>query len=219
MKKLWMTLLALILALSLCAPALAEPEVTPDTDTIDDVEEWLFDEDMQWDVEDEEYDASIFDEVENDDTEMLDMEDTVEDTLLSAMEVYSWFVLYPLDVDYDKPNAAGDRYQVLDERFNTMDQLRGLVSEYFSDELVDELFSMGIYTEENGYLYATDEGRQIDEHIGETEFEVTEESPERIVYTVTVNYWGGDTPEEEVFTYVRQLIDGQWKFTIFPFFW
>lgn len=221
MKKLWILLLALATALALCAGALAEvaPQATPDSQDVEDVEEWLFDEDAWEDDGEAGLDLSVFDELEDEGDVWLDEEDTVEDTLLAAMEVYSWFVLYPLDVDYDKPNAAGDRYQVLDERFNTMALLRDFVGEYFSDELVEELFAMGVYTQENGYLYTTDEGRQIDEHIGETEFEVTEETEDRVVYTVTVNYWGGDTPEEEVFTYVRQLIDGQWKFTEFPFYW
>ena len=148
-----------------------------------------------------------------------DEDNQVEDTLMSAMEVYSWFVLYPLDVDYDKPNAAGDRYQVLDERFNTMDALRDMVSQYFSDDIVEDLFSMGVYTEEDGYLYTTDEGRQMDVHIGETEFELTEETDQEKVYTVTVNYWGEEDNPVEVLTYVQQLIDGQWKFTQFPFYW
>ena len=103
-------------------------------------------------------------------------------------------------MDYDKPNAAGDRYQVLDERFNTMDALRDMVSQYFSDDIVEDLFSMGVYTEEDGYLYTTDEGRQMDVHIGETEFELTEETGEEKVYTVTVNYWGEEDNSVEVLT-------------------
>ena len=221
MKKFCLMLLALLTVLALAAGAAAEvlPQATPDVEDVEDVEEWLFDEDQwEWDGEND-LDLSVFDDLEDEGDVWLDEEDTVEDTLLAAMEVYSWFVLYPLDVNYDKPNAAGDRYQVLDERFNTMSLLRDFVSEYFSEEIVDELFAMGVYTEENGYLYATDEGRQIDEHIGETEFEVTEETEDKVVYTVTVNYWGSEPPEEEVFTYVRQLVDGQWKFTEFPFYW
>lgn len=220
MNKFFATLLALALIFTLCAGALAEavPQATPDTQDVDEADEWLYEEDAQ--LAEEDFDPNLFDDVAQEDADIWDDEDNqVEDTLMSAMEVYSWFVLYPLDVDYDKPNAAGDRYQVLDERFNTMDALRDMVSQYFSDDIVEDLFSMGVYTEEDGYLYTTDEGRQMDVHIGETEFELTEETDQEKVYTVTVNYWGEEDNPVEVLTYVQQLIDGQWKFTQFPFYW
>ena len=220
MNKFFATLLALALIFTLCAGALAEvvPQATPDSQEVAEADEWLYEEDVL--MAEENFDPDLFDDVAQEDADIWDDEDNqVEDTLMSAMEVYSWFVLYPLDVDYDKPNAAGDRYQVLDERFNTMDALRDMVSQYFSDDIVEDLFSMGVYTEEDGYLYTTDEGRQMDVHIGETEFELTEETGEEKVYTVTVNYWGEEDNPVEVLTYVQQLIDGQWKFTQFPFYW
>ena len=230
MKKLLTIALALVLMLSLNGSALAQdaepatatvpqatPDVTPDVDVeMEDVDEWLFDED-EWE-DDEDFDLSIFDDI-SDDGEMLDEEDVVEDTLLSAMEVYSWFVMQPLDVDLDKPDISGTRYQVLDERFNTMSALREFVSSYFSDALVEELFAMGVYVEENGYIYTTTDGRNIDETLGETEFEVTEENTEQVIYTVVVHYWGDETDYEEEFRYVRELVDGEWKFTEFPFYW
>lgn len=221
MKKYWITMLALFMALCFSTAALAQdaPAATPSVEAIEDVEEWLFDEDAWLLEEDEEVDPYLFEELDEDGLAVSDSLDEVEDILMGAMEVYSWFVLYPLDVDYDKPNAAGDKYQVLDDRFNTMEKLRGFVQMYFSDEITEALFDMGVYAEENGYLYAGDEGRQIDENIGETEFEVVEETPTRVEYRVTVNYWGGETPEKEVFTYVQEELDGEWKFTEFPFYW
>lgn len=195
----------------------AAPEVTPDADQPEDIDEWLFEED---EFSDEDfYDEGIFDDISGEAGDMLDEEDTVEDTLLGAMEVYSWFVMQPLDVDLDKPDASGTRFQVLDDRFNTMTQLRGFVSGYFSDELTEELFAMNVYTEEAGFLYTTTDGRNIDETIGETEFEVIDETSDTVTYSVVVHYWGEGIDEEEEFTYVRKLIDGQWKFTEFPFFW
>ncbi len=224
MKKRFAVALALMLLLSLATHAWATsaPDATPDVGAqTEDVDEWLFAEDEDFDNwgQDEEYDPSIFDDISGDGYETMDEEDLVEDTLLSAMEVYSWFVLQPLDVDPDKPDSTGTRFQVLDERFNTMTALRDFVSTYFSDELVEELFAMNVYTEENGYLYTTTDGRNIDENVAETEFEVTEETADEIVYTVTVHYWGEEDDTEEQFTYVRKLIGGTWKFTEFPFYW
>ncbi|MGJ4849709.1 DL-endopeptidase inhibitor IseA family protein [Bacillota bacterium Meth-B3] len=217
MKKLLSIVLILCLLLTGVA-ALAEQDGAQGQDEQGetDADEWLFEEDDAGDEDEGGVDLSEFDEIEGD--EPLSEEDEVEDTLLGAMEVYSWFVLQPLDVDMEKPSVDGTRYQVLDERFNTMDALRSFVSGYFSDELTGELFAMNVYTEENGYLYTTASGRNIDEGIGETEFEVAEETADRIVYTVTVHYWDEAT-ETEKFTYERRLIDGTWRFTVFPFFW
>lgn len=222
MKKLLSIALILCLLLTGIA-ALAEQEGAQEQDAQEqddqwenDADEWLFEEDDAAYDDEDDVDLSEFDEIEGD--ELFDEQDEVEETLLGAMEVYSWFVLQPLDVDMEKPSADGSRYQVLDERFNTMDALRSFVSGYFSDALTDELFAMNVYTEENGYLYTTVSGRNIDESIGETEFEVTEETADRIVYTVGVHYWD-EGKEMEQFTYERQLIDGMWKFTVFPFFW
>lgn len=212
-------LCALLLAASFVA-AFAEPSPTPDTAAVEDADEWLFEEDADWQWEDDEVDDSFFDDIDGEDAEFLDEEDMVEDTLLSAMEVYSWFVLQPLDVDPDKPDETGEYYQVLDERFNTMALLREYVATYFSDEIVDTLFAMNVYKEIDGFLYTTTEGRNIDENIGETEFTVVDETSNRITYEVSVNYWKEDgSIQNEVFTYVRELIGDTWRFTTFPFFW
>lgn len=220
MKKQIAVLLALILALAAYAPALAEPVATPDVIDQDDAEDWLFEEDEDWDWSDEDVDDSIFEDLEDDNVQYLDEEDLVEDTLLGAMEVYSWFVLQPLDVDPDKPDESGDLFQVLDERYNTMPLLRAYVSSYFSDAIVDELFAMNVYREIDGFLYTTTEGRNIDENIMETEFFVSEETEDRVTYEVSVNYFSEDeSVKEETFTYVREKINGVWKFTLFPFFW
>lgn len=223
MKRL-IALLLILLALCVWVPAeeLADAQPTPDIEEIDDAEEWLFEEDEEaWEEEYEEG-ADLFEDILDEGDVWEDEEDAMEDLLMGAMEVYSWFVLYPLDVDYEKPNAAGDRYQVLDERFNTLEGLKDFVSTYFSQEIVDELFAMDLYVEEGGFLYASDEGRQMDEHIGETEFEIVSETEDRIEYSVTVSYWGNEEnadPEEELYIYVRELTDEGWRFTQFPFFW
>ncbi|MDO4549592.1 MAG: hypothetical protein Q4D04_15995, partial [Clostridia bacterium] len=185
-------------------------------------DEWLFEEDADILWDEIEVDDSYFEDVGDDaDTQISEGFAQIEEDLLGAMEVYSWFMLCPLDIDPEKPDSTGQRYQVLDERFNTTEQLRDFVSQFFSDAIVDDLFAMDIYVEgADGYLYTTDEGRNIDETIGETEFELTESSDTRMVYTVVVNYWTDDEQvEQEQFTYVRELIDDHWKFTEFPFYW
>ena len=218
MKRICSLILALLLLMSLTLVAWAQAAPTPEVAAADDVDDWLFEDDADdWDTEAE--DDVDWDDLEWDDDDMLDTDDTVEDTLFGAMEVYSWFVMQPLDVDPEKPDSAGTHFQVLDERFNTMQLLHDYVSTQFSDAIVEDLFEMNVYVEENGFLYTTSEGRNIDENIGETEFEVLEETPDKVTYNVTVYYWDTEDSVEEEFTYVREHIGGEWKFTEFPFFW
>ena len=207
MKKLTI-LLAVLLALSAFAVSMAE-------ETADLGSEWLYEEDANigedW--------AEATDE---DAEDSLEEDDISEDEafFLSALEVYGWFEAQPLDVDPEKSSPDGKKFQVLDERLNTLRALDAEVRTYFSDSIANKLLDSGIYEEIDGYLYTGAQDRFIDEGLGETELNIDSRSDDKITYTLTlttVDEAGNVTAAEE-FTFVREKIDGAWKFTQFPYF-
>ncbi len=207
MKKLTI-LLAVLLALSAFAVSMAE-------ETADPGSEWLYEEDANigedWaEATDEDAEDSLEeDEISED-----------EAFFLSALEVYGWFEAQPLDVDPEKSSPDGKKFQVLDERLNTLRALDAEVRTYFSDSIANKLLDSGIYEEIDGYLYTGAQDRFIDEGLGETELNIDSRSDDKITYTLTlttVDEAGNVTAAEE-FTFVREKIDGAWKFTQFPYF-
>ena len=148
-------------------------------------------------------------------------EETPEDIILSAMEIYSWFTISPLDVDWELPGGDGSVWRVADEVLCDYDTMMRLLDFSFSQEVVAEMLAFETYTVIDGCLYGTAAGRPVDPLISEVIYEETERSEERIVYTVTVNYLGeGETAiEPHVLEFVREPVNGLWVFTQFPFFW
>ena len=220
MKRILALLMALLVMCSI-PYALAEESgaqnAQADEEIIDEAleDEWLEDDEALLDLDESDYNAGL-------DEMLVEEGDTDEDVLMGAMEVYAWFVLQTLDTDRSLPDSTGEYFRVLDERFNTPESMRDMLDFYFSDEISQSLMDMGVYIEEDGYLYTNDnDNRAIDERITETEMTVASQSDERVEYLVTVNYSEPveDGLTKESFTYVRELIDGEWRFTTFPFFW
>ena len=208
MKKLiWV--LALMMALTPSAVALAEQaEAGPNSD-------WLYEEDAQ--VQEDWTEAT--DEDAEDLTE--DEEpDEDEDRFESALQVYGWFEAQPLDVDSEKPSPDGAKFQVLDERLNTMRALEAEVHTYFSDKIAEKLLGSGVYEEIDGYLYTGVQDRELSGDIGETELTVADRADDKITYNLAVNHVdeGGNVTSTEDLTYVLEKIDGAWKFTEFPYY-
>ncbi len=194
----------------------------------EDDDEWLYadDEDAELDYDSEYGDEDSYDAelaAEDDGAPITQVDEDDQEDLLGAMEVYSWFALMPLDYDEDEPNADETKWRVLDERFNTPELMKDMLAFYFSDEIVNELWnsSTNPYEVIDGYLYTDGEGREMDENIGETGIEVTNKTDDTIKLTATVQYEEPteDGKTEEGFEYVRKLIDGEWRYTEFPFFW
>lgn len=148
-------------------------------------------------------------------------EEEPEDIILPAMEMYSWFTISPLDVDPEMPGGDGSVFRVADEMLCSYDTMMRLLDFTFSPELVEEMFAYGRYTVIDGCLYGTAGGRGVDPLISEVIYEETQRSAEKIVYTVTVNYYGEgeNAMEPHVLEFVREQINGLWVFTHFPFFW
>ncbi len=207
MRKLTI-LLAVLLVMTSFAVSMAE--VMPDPSS-----EWLYEEDATT--------GEIWSEATDEDAEDSLEEDEISedaDFFLSALEVYGWFEAQPLDVDPEKPSSDGKKFQVLDERLNTLRALDAEVRTYFSDSIANKLLDSGVYEEIDGYLYTEAQDRDIDEALGETELNVESRSDDKITYTLTlttVDEAGNVTAAEDL-TFVREKIDGAWKFTQFPYF-
>ncbi len=206
MKKL-IVALALILALAPAALSLAE-QAEPTS-------EWLYAEDAGstegWtEATDEDAEDSIEEDETNED----------ETLFQSALQVYGWFESQPLDVDPEKPSPDGKKYQVLDDRLNTMRALDAEVRAHFSDAIANKLLGTGVYEEIDGYLYTTAQDRAIDATIGETELTVDERTDDKITYTLAVNRVDseGNVTSADELKYVLEKIDGVWRFTQFPYY-
>ena len=147
--------------------------------------------------------------------------ETPEEMILSAMEVYSWFTISPLDVDPELAGGDGSVWRVADEALCSEDVMMRLLDFIFCPEIVEDLMAYGPYTVIDGMLYSVAGGRSIDPRIYDVKYEATYSDEEKSVYTVTVCYRDetGAELEPDVLEFVREKIDGQWLFTAFPFFW
>lgn len=147
--------------------------------------------------------------------------ETPENIIVSAMEVFSWFTISPLDVDVELACGIEGRYRVADEALCRQDVLMSLLGEYFSPEIIEGMLAYEVYTVVDGFMYGDGVGRSIDPNISEVEYEETFSDEARVVYTVTVHYLGegenGIVPD--VFEFIREKQEDRWVFTQFPFFW
>lgn len=148
-------------------------------------------------------------------------QNTPEEIITSAMEIYSWFTISPLDVDPELPGGEGGVWQVADELLRDYGTVMRLLDFNFSPEIVEGLMEYEVYTVIDGVLYGTGGGRGVDARISEVTYEETYAGDDRIVYTVTVYYVGVADGEKncEVLEFVREPVNGLWVFTQFPFFW
>ena len=144
-----------------------------------------------------------------------------QEIITSAMEMYSWFTISPLDVDPELTGGDGSVCRVADELLCDYGTVMRLLDFTFSPEIVRSLMEYNTYQVIDGQLYGVGGGRGIDERISEVFYEETEKSAERIVYTVTVYYVGVQEDEAacETYEFVREPVGGLWVFTQFPFFW
>lgn len=214
MRRVLALFLLLAVTLFFCGVAIGEGEEGDWDIDADIVDEWPDDDEWPEAEADEESDWTD----DGEDNAFGDSSDP-QNVWLAAMEVYSWFTIQPLDVDMDAPNADGTRWKVLDDRFTTMESLKDIAHFYFCDVIVDELMSYGLYEEIDGELYATDEGRAMDDSMLDADVMIAEQTNELLVLDVTVQYTDASEQESETFTFIREMIDGDWQFTAFPFYW
>lgn len=148
-------------------------------------------------------------------------EQSPQEIITSAMEIYSWFTISPLDVDPELTGGDGRVCRVADELLCDYGTVMRLLDFTFSPEIVRGLLAYNTYEVIDGQLYGVGGGRGVDERISEVSYEITESGESRIVYTVTVYYVGVQDGEanSETFEFVREPVNGLWVFTQFPFFW
>lgn len=149
-----------------------------------------------------------------------DRTQTPDEIITSAMEIYSWFTISPLDVDVELPGGEGF-YRVADETLCRYDTLMGMLQEHFSPEIIDGILAYKVYTFIDGIAYGDGQGRGIDPNISDVEYEEISSDEQKTVYRATVHYLGegenGIVPD--VFEFVRERIGDKWVFTQFTFFW
>lgn len=148
---------------------------------------------------------------------------TPEELCKTAMEMYAWFALSPLDVDMSIPDSSLCRFRVYDERYDTKAEMESALRGTFSEEITQMLLSSGVYAEEDGYLYtAPPQRREIDPSIAATEYYLAEQTDTTQTYIAAVFYTDGASEEIidlEEYTLFREKIDDVWVFTEFWFFW
>ncbi len=148
---------------------------------------------------------------------------SAQDEILSAMTVYSWFTIAPLDVNGDVPAPDGGKYRVLDDELVSAETMQATMAAHFSDDLIDELWAWGSYETVDGQLYGYYPGespyeRPIDPDISEVEYALALHTDEARIYTVTVYSLSSDEPL--LFEFIQEKTeDNRWVFTQFPFFW
>ena len=148
---------------------------------------------------------------------------SAQDEILSAMTVYSWFTIAPMDVNGDVPAPDGGKYRVLDDELVSAETMQATMAAHFSDDLIDELWAWGSYETVDGQLYGYYPGespyeRPIDPDISEVEYALALHTDEARIYTVTVYSLSSDEPL--LFEFIQEKTeDNRWVFTQFPFFW
>ena len=148
---------------------------------------------------------------------------SAQDEILSAMTVYSWFTIAPLDVNGDVPAPDGGKYRVLDDELVSAETMQATMAAHFSDDLIDELWAWGSYETVDGQLYGYYPGespyeRPIDPDISDVEYALALHTDEARIYTVTVYSLSSDEPL--LFEFIQEKTeDNRWVFTQFPFFW
>lgn len=148
-------------------------------------------------------------------------EDTPAQVIISAMEVYSWFTISPLDVDPELPIGEGNVFRVADETLCRYETVMKILEANFSREIIEEMLAYDIYQVVDGVLYGDGMGRGIDPNISEVEYETVSADDQKVVYRVTVHYVGEGEADvtPDAFEFVRERSGEQWVFTQFPFFW
>lgn len=163
-------------------------------------------------------------------------ESTVRSAFDKAIEVYGWFDLCTMDLDYNDKVTEGDRefYRVMDTEINTYEKLRTLVYELFSIEIGDALLKESEknqhYKDINGVLYAQDGARGADITKGDYTYTVEIENARSVVCHVEVenidfNYNDPDNYRVVTgmtkldFHYAYQPQNDRWVFTDFKLFY
>ena len=153
--------------------------------------------------------------------EALTPEESFRLDIISATEIYSWFVMTPLDVDENVPSPEGGMYLVLDSTLSQTSYMQERLDMYFSTEISQSLWAWGAYEDVNGWLY----GYTAEEspYYRKAEMDIAgivfrpEESPDEKTRVASVIVYHDDGTET-AYRYVSKFVDEHWIFTEFPYF-
>ncbi len=148
---------------------------------------------------------------------------SAEEIFANASELYSLFMYNAIECDSESfIEVDGARYYlVLDERFDTMQELLGHLGKYFSEEIINSLmdsncFRMG----EDGRMYYEDRVTGGDPSYIGSEFELTTLSEDMAEFTVYSTFSGeADSTYEKEYSYTVLKQYGVWRFTNFELYW
>lgn len=162
-------------------------------------------------------------------------EDSVHNAFRKALEVYGWFDLCSMEMDYSKTAQINGQtyYKVISSEVVSYSELRTLVYSLFSvetgDRLLDENSETPKYIDYNGELYGIDAARGADTGKGEYTAEVEYVSNTSILYKVRVELIDFDENAGidnyrkvvgyEDYTYNYEYINNKWVFTNFSLYY
>lgn len=140
-----------------------------------------------------------------------------------AVDIYSWFELYPLADTGESVTVDGMIYRrVARQGVENMDDLRTCLRSVFSEEVTERLLSGGetaiSYREIDGELYVTGLGRSRD--AGKGDISAQTEQREETVYSVNVEVEllaedGAAVSGLECWAFPYAFVNGRWVFTDF----
>ncbi len=147
-------------------------------------------------------------------------EQPVPEEIAVARDIYSWFVMTPLEVNEDMPSPDGDMYRLADESLSKTDEMQRRLSMCFSTEICQSLWAWGAYQDIDGLLYGykTEDSpfaRETDPAIVSIVYKLVSQTDKKKTYTAIVYVADSET----TFRFVSEYISGRWIFTEFPYIW
>ena len=148
--------------------------------------------------------------------------------LADGMEAFGWFNFGGLKCDYEDTKTAENGwtyYHVTDPRFPDYQSFLDYLGDIFSQEIVEELMGDRLFEDFDGKLYSLDGARGSNILVGDVVYSTKSADENKIVYLAEVTYIkdpAQDPPQVdrvEEYEFVRELKDGKWLFTAFPFFY
>ena len=172
----------------------------------------------------------------------------IDEIFQPAIEMYGILCLGGVSYDFEDrfESYYGDSRwiytRVTDPRFPSKAALKEAALEIFSEELaqsylsltLEDMISEGnesydeaqreafrqrpLFTEKDGKLYALVNSRGG--NLSLESIRIKSQSGNKIVYSLrAVSPWAGEPAIDEEYSYIRELINGKWVFTVFPGDW
>jgi len=154
-------------------------------------------------------------------------DEILEEIFQPAIEMYTYLETGGFSNDwedrfeyYDEENNRHIYTRVTDPRFPSIVAVEAAAREIFSEELAQRFLSLTSLIEKDGKLYTADRSRGG--YLTLESIRIESQSKNKIIYRLYAVSWP-DEPDEPVineeYSYTRELINGNWVFTVFPTEW